>query len=86
MSLNPKEQGIGRLLALGHKQGGLGRCKIALVLSRSAIILLSRPNLASKLRGLPSQGAQGVAIVEGWEKYSLGAILSQPVVGGSFMR
>lgn len=44
------------------------------------------PSLASKLRGLPSQGAQGVAIVEGWEKYSLGAILSQFVVDGSFMR
>lgn len=44
------------------------------------------PNLTSELRGLPSQGAQGVAIVEGWDKYSLGAILSQPMVGGSFMR
>lgn len=28
----------------------------------------------------------GFAIVEEWEKYSRGAILSQPVVGGSFMR
>lgn len=43
-------------------------------------------NPASYLRGSPSQGAQGVARVEGWEKYGLGAILSQPVVGGSFMR
>lgn len=45
-----------------------------------------RANPASYLRGLPCQGTQGVARVEGWEKYGLGAILSQPVVGGSFMR
>lgn len=49
-----------------------------------AIVVFSR--LRSGAQPSAELRAHGVAIVGGWEKYSLGAVLSQPLVGGSFMR
>ena len=57
-------------------------------ISAPLIVLSSRlgtgTQSASKLRGLPNPGAQGRCCRDG--KNSLGAVLSQPVVGSSFMR
>lgn len=72
---------MGKLLALGYKQGGLGRYTAASKLL--AVIVFSRLKTGIQLRfktqGASQSGAQGLAIIEGWEKYSLGAVLSQPV-------